>query len=60
MAKLVRQIEGHKFYSQAWATKEEAESNQQNGFSATYLDGYWYNYGGAGGNSWQEDTHEAP
>ena len=60
MNKLIRQIEGHKFYSQAWTSKEEAENNQQTSYQAVYENGNWYNYGGPGGNSWQEDIHVSP
>jgi hypothetical protein len=59
MNKITRQIDGHKFYSSAYKTKEEAKNNQQDGYTAIFEDGFWYNYGGAGGASWQEDIHVA-
>jgi len=56
--KLVREIDGHKFYSKAYSSKEEAQAAALNGFSPCYEEGQWWNF--VSNLGFQEDIHERP
>lgn len=57
--KLVREIDGHKFYTNTYSTKEEARSNVQYDNTPIWdgMEGVWKN---GSFNTWQEDTHVRP
>jgi hypothetical protein len=62
---LVREIEGHKFFSTVHATKEEAAQNSKTEYDMAPLfvseNGGWMNGNFSGfAKSYQEDTHVAP
>ena len=53
--KLVREIDGHKFFTTLHATKEDAAAMAQNGFFPVLIDGVWVNLNGLMNH--QEDAH---
>lgn len=62
---LVREINGHKFFSTVYATKEGAAQNSKTQYDMSPLfvaeNEGWMNGNFAGfSNSFQEDTHVAP
>jgi hypothetical protein len=55
--KLVREIDGHKFYTTLHATKSAALKMAKKGFFPVLHDGAWLNFSNLMNN--QEDLHES-
>ncbi len=56
--KLIREIDGHKFYSVSYINKSVCAAYARPGFVPVYEDERWWNY--TTGLGFQEDVHERP
>ena len=55
---LVREIDGHKFYSNVYSSKEEAQENCRESFNVCLEPQGWVNF--VSNLGYQEDIHERP